>query len=130
MDKYRILVKGIVKMDNKYLILSRWFDDRVGQPFQWGFVDGTIELGEDPDKAVLRLISELAGVTATVDRPLYTWTFKTGDTFNIGISYLCIVSTDAVVLSEDIVDYKWIGKREFKQYIDERVLEDVERVEL
>lgn len=101
MDKYRILVKGIVKMDNKYLIL-----------------------------AVLRLISELAGVTATVDRPLYTWTFKTGDTFNIGISYLCIASTEAVVLSEDIVDSKWIGKREFKQYIDGRVLKDVERVEL
>lgn len=130
MKKYRILVKGIVKMDDRYLIVRKWFDDRVEQPYQWGFIDGVIEFGEEPDKAVLRHIQEQTFLTTTIDRILYTWTFTTGDTFNIGISYLCIATLDAVQLSEELVDYKWIKKEEFEQYIDKRILEDIERSDL
>lgn len=130
MNKYRILVKGIVKMDDRYLIVKKWFDDRVAQPYQWGFIDGTIEFGEEPDKAVLRHIHEQTFLTTTIDRILYTWTFTTGDTFNIGISYLCIATLDTVLLSEELVDYKWISKDEFEEYIDMRILEDIERSDL
>lgn len=129
MDKYRILVKGIVKLDDRYLIVSKWFDDRVAQPYQWGFLDGAIEFGEDPDKAVLRLIQEQTFLSTTMDRILYTWNFTTGDTFNIGITYLCITTLDTVLLSEELVDYQWIRKEEFEQYIDKKVLEDIERVD-
>ncbi|HWT26859.1 MAG TPA: hypothetical protein VN131_02890, partial [Mobilitalea sp.] len=64
------------------------------------------------------------------DRILYTWTFTVGDEFNIGISYLCIVPMDNVILSEDLNDYKWIKRDEFEDYIDRKVLEDIERAEL
>ncbi|NLK27528.1 MAG: NUDIX domain-containing protein [Clostridiales bacterium] len=130
MDKYRIIVKGIVKMEDKYLIVSKWYDDRVAQPYQWGFIDGPIEFGESPDKAVLRLIHEQTQITAIVDRILYTWTFKTGDVFNIGISYLCATTMDNVILSEDLVEYQWIEREEFEQYIDRVILDDIERAEL
>ena len=40
MSKYRILVKGIVKKDNKFLIVERWYDDNIAAPYQWEFIDG------------------------------------------------------------------------------------------
>jgi 8-oxo-dGTP pyrophosphatase MutT (NUDIX family) len=129
MDKYRILVKGVVKYEDKYLAVCRWFDDRVSEPYQWGFIDGAIEFGEEPEKAVLRVITEQTGLSATMERILYTWTFMTGDVFNIGISYLCRVTLDDVVLSEDLVDYRWLLKEELEGTIERRVLDDLEQSE-
>lgn len=130
MDKYRILVKGIVKHEDKYLIVSKWYDDRILEPFQWEFVDGPIDFLESPDKAVIRIILEQTGLSTTIDRPLYTWTFTTGDTFNIGISYLCLASMENVIMSEDFVEYKWITREEFSEYISSKVLSDIERIEM
>jgi 8-oxo-dGTP pyrophosphatase MutT (NUDIX family) len=129
MDKYRILVKGIVKYEDKYLIVSRWHDDRVSEPYEWSFIDGTIEFGEAPDKAVQRQIFEQTGISVTIDRPLYTWSFMMGDEFNIGITYLCLATIDTVLLSEELVDYRWIKREEFDSYINRKVMEDIERLE-
>ena len=130
MDKYRILVKGVVQYEEKYLVVRRWYDDRVLEPYQWEFLEGALEFGEEPDKAVLRTIFEQTGLSATLGKILYTWSFMTGDVFNIGISYLCMVSFDDIILSEDLVDSRWIMKQEMEGYIDSRVLEDIERAEL
>jgi nucleoside triphosphatase len=130
MDKYRILVKGIVQHEDKYLVVKRWYDDRVLEPYQWGFIDGVIEFEEAPDKAVLRCVSEQTGLPATMERILYTWTFTTGDVFNIGISYLCHVSFDDIILSEELTDARWITKYELEHYIDRKILDDVEAAEL
>lgn len=130
MDKYRILVKGVVQYEEKYLTVCRWFDDRVSEPYQWGFIDGAIEFGEEPEKAVLRLITEQTGLPATLDRILYTWSFMTGDVFNIGISFLCRVTFDEVVLSEELVDSRWLYKEELEGTIDRRILDDLEEAQL
>ncbi|MFT4143134.1 MAG: NUDIX domain-containing protein [Mobilitalea sp.] len=130
MDKYRILVKGVIQYEEKYLTVCRWFDDRVSEPYQWGFIDGAIEFGEEPEKAVLRLITEQTGLPATLDRILYTWSFMTGDVFNIGISFLCRVTFDEVVLSEELVDSRWLYKEELEGTIDRRILDDLEEAQL
>lgn len=130
MDRYRILVKGIIKYEDKYLIIKKWYDDRIADPFQWEFVDGVLEFKEDPDKAVIRHVYEQTGLTVVTDRILYTWSFMTGEVFNIGISYLCISSVDNVVLQEDLNDYLWVSRDELEKYIDKKVFEDIERVEL
>ncbi len=130
MEKYRILVKGVVQYEEKYLTVCRWFDDRVSEPYQWGFIDGAIEFGEEPEKAVLRLITEQTGLPATLDRILYTWSFMTGDVFNIGISFLCRVTFDEVVLSEELVDTRWLYKEELEGTIDRRILDDLEEAQL
>ncbi len=130
MDKYRILVKGVVQYEEKYLTVCKWFDDRVSEPYQWGFIDGAIEFGEEPEKAVLRLITEQTGLPATLDRILYTWSFMTGDVFNIGISFLCRVTFDEVVLSEELVDSRWLYKEELEGTIDRRILDDLEEAQL
>lgn len=131
MDKYRILVKGIVQYNDKYLIVEKWFDDRIMNPYQWGFIDGSIEFGESPDKAVIRLINENTGLNAEISKILYTWSFMVGEVCNIGISYLCLCSMDEVFVSEELHSYKWVSKEEFKDYIDNKdVINDIERVEL
>ena len=130
MLKYRILVKGVIQYEEKYLTVCRWFDDRVSEPYQWGFIDGAIEFGEEPEKAVLRLITEQTGLPATLDRILYTWSFMTGDVFNIGISFLCRVTFDEVVLSEELVDSRWLYKEELEGTIDRRILDDLEEAQL
>jgi hypothetical protein len=54
----------------------------------------------------------------------------TGDIFNIGISYLCRVTFDDILLSEELVDSNWIRKEEMENYIDKKILEDIDEAEL
>lgn len=130
MEKYKVLVKGVVQYEEKYLVVRKWFDDRILDPYQWGFLDGEIEFGEEPDKAVLRIINEQTGLHSSLDHILYTWSFLTGDIFHIGITYLCRVSSNEVILSEELVDSNWIIREEFENYLDQKVLEDIEKSEL
>ncbi len=127
MEKFKIIVKGIVQYEDKYLVVKKWYDDRVAEPYQWEFIDGVLEFGENPDSAVIRYILEQTGLSATIDRILYTWTFTTGNVFNIGISYLCITPFDSVVLSEELLNHCWIKRDEFEAYLPEKILADVER---
>lgn len=132
-NRYRILVKGIVQKDNKFLIVEKWYDDNIVDPYQWEFVDGEAEFGESPDVAVVRIIQEQTGLTSVVDRILYTWTFMIGSECNLGLSYLCLtdMDEDTVVLSEDLNNAKWIEADEIEDYINnKRMIEDLKNAEL
>ncbi|BCJ95797.1 hypothetical protein acsn021_33660 [Anaerocolumna cellulosilytica] len=131
MEKYKIMVKGIVQHEDKYLLVKKWYDDRIIDPYQWEFIDGKLEFGENPEKGVLRIIFEKTGLTVHLNRILYTWSFMVGDVCNIGISFLCVSTQDSVVLSEDLNEYKWIAKEELGNSISNKaVIEDIERAEL
>ncbi len=133
MNAYRILVKGIVKRDDKYLIVEKWYDDNIMDPYQWEFLDGEAEFGESPDVAVVRMIQEQTGLTAEVDRILYTWTFMVGSVCSLGLTYLCYtdMEEDDVQLSEDLHDCRWVSADEFSEFIsNQRMLEDIEKAEL
>lgn len=132
-NRYRILVKGIVQKDNKFLIVEKWYDDNIVDPYQWEFVDGEAEFGESPDAAVVRIIQEQTGLTSVVDRILYTWTFMIGSECNLGLSYLCLtdMDEDTVILSEDLNNAKWIEADEIEDYINnKRMIEDLKNAEL
>ena len=132
-NRYRILVKGIVQKDNKFLIVEKWYDDNIVDPYQWEFIDGEAEFGESPDAAVVRIIQEQTGLTSVVDRILYTWTFMIGSECNLGLSYLCLtdMDEDTVVLSEDLNNAKWIEADEIEDYINhKRMIEDLKNAEL
>ena len=132
-NRYRILVKGIVQKDNKFLIVEKWYDDNIVDPYQWEFVDGEAEFGESPDAAVVRIIQEQTGLTSVVDWILYTWTFMIGSECNLVLSYLCLtdMDEDTVVLSEDLNNAKWIEADEIEDYINnKRMIEDLKNAEL
>ena len=131
MDKYRILVKGIVQYENKYLLTEKWYDDRIMDPYQWEFLDGELEFGESPEKGVLRIVYENTGVNAHINRILYTWSFMLGDVCNIGICFHLLTTSEEVVLSEELHDYQWVSKEDIETYVKNKaVLEDVAKAEL
>ena len=128
MEKYKILVKGIVQHDDKYLLVKRWYDDRIEDPYQWEFLDGQVIFGESPDKAVVRIVADKTGIDAYIGKIMYTWSFMMGDVCNIGLSYLLETAHEEVVLSEDLIEYKWVTKDEIKQYItNPSVRKDIEK---
>lgn len=131
MDKYRILVKGIVQYNEKYLVVEKWYDDRIFDPYQWEFLDGVMEFSETPEKAVLRVVEEKTGLTVQVDKPLYTWGFTAGEICSVGIAFECSAQTQEVVLAEDLNNSKWITKEELAEVItNEAVRNDIERAGL
>ena len=132
-NQYRILVKGIVHKENRFLIVEKFFDDNIVEPYQWEFMDGVAEFGESPDLAVARIIQEQTGLTVVVDRILYTWTVMIGSECNLGISYLCLtdMEEDEVVISEELRSAKWIDAEEFPDYIkNQRMLGDLRDAEI
>lgn len=128
MEKYRILVKGIVRHEDKYLTVERWYDDRIFDPYQWEFLDGEIEFGETPEAAVTRMIQEKVGLSVEVAKPLYTWGFTAGEVCTCGIAFLCDSLSAATVLSEELHDSRWVTKDEISQVItNPSVVEDIKR---
>lgn len=131
MEKYKVMVKGIVKNQDKYLVVEKWYDDRIVDPYQWQFIDGNLMFGESPDNGVVRLVKENTGLSTIIDKILYTWSFMVGDVCNIGIAYSLITVSDDIKLSEEFIDYKWITREEFNLVITNKdVLSDIERAEL
>ena len=132
-SRYRILVKGIVRRGDRFLLVEKWYDDNIVEPYQWEFIDGEAEFGESPDNAVIRTIQEQTGLNVVIDRILYTWTFMMGPVCNLGLTYLCLtdMEEDDVVIPEDLHDAKWIEPEDFPDYIhNQRMLDDLEKADL
>lgn len=132
MEKTILKIKGIIKKEDKYLLVKRWYDDRIPDPFMWEFIDGYINFGESPEDAVTRLIAENLGVEGCVVRPAYTWSLLVGDTHILGIAFICSVEEfDNFTLAEELGDVAWVKREEFEDYIDNiNVLRDLENKEL
>lgn len=133
MENVYIKVKGIIKKDDRYLVLKRWVDDRIPDPFVWEFIDGQLEHGESPDEGVLRQIREQIGVEGTIEKIEYTWSQMLGDTQCVGIAYLCSIDAedDSFEMSEEYGGFEWIKREEFPYYIENRyVLNDLEKAVL
>ncbi len=131
MGKFRILVKGIVQYKDSYLAVERWYDDRIFDPYQWEFINGEMEFGETPEKAVERVVQEKTGVPVQVNKPLYTWGFTAGEICTIGIAFLCDAQTDQVVLAEELHNSEWVPKNDITSVItNERVVQDIEKAGL
>ena len=131
MSKFRVMVKGIVQYQDSYLAVERWYDDRIFDPYQWEFIDGEMEFGETPEKAVERIVAEKTGVAVQVNKPLYTWGFTAGAICTCGIAFLCDAQMDEVILAEELRDSKWVPKSEIAQVItNQAVVKDIEKAGL
>lgn len=127
-------VKGIIKKDDKYLLVKRWVDDRIPEPFVWEFVDTEVNHGEAPDEAVLRAIHELLAIEGKIEKIEYTWSNMLGDTHCVGIAYICSIPEDEeshIVLAEEFGEYEWVKREQFEDYIENQfVLQDIKGKEL
>lgn len=122
-------VKGIIKKKDKYLLVKRWVDDRIPDPFVWEFIDTEVNHGEAPDDAVLRAIHELLSIDGKIEKIEYTWSNMLGDTHCVGIAYICSIPEEEeghIVLSEDYGEYEWVKREQFEEYIENQfVLNDL-----
>ncbi len=130
MENTFLRVKGIIKKDDKYLLVKRWVDDRIPDPFVWEFVDTEVNHGEAPDDAVLRAISELLSIEGKIEKIEYTWSNMLGDTHCVGIAYICSIPEEEeenIVLPEEYGEYEWVTREQFPEYIENQyVLKDLE----
>lgn len=127
-------VKGIIKKDDKYLLIKRWVDDRIPDPFVWEFIDAEVNHGEAPDDTVLRAINELLSVSGKIEKIEYTWSSMLGDTHCVGIAYICSIAEEDeanIVLPEEFGEWTWVTREEIPVYIENQyVLKDLEGKEL
>ena len=125
-----VRVKGIIKKGDTYLLIKRWVDDRIPDPFVWEFIDAEVNHGESPDDTVLRAIRDLLSVEGRIDKIEYTWSNLLGDTHCVGIAYLCSIKEEDepnIVLSEEYGEWKWVPREQFSDYIENQyVLKDLE----
>jgi len=125
MSGFQIKLKGIVKYQDKYLLVKKWYDDRITDPYQWEFVDTSLEPGSDPEETILEAVSNATGLTIHIDKILYTWTYDIAETHYLGIAYQCNADDDTVFMSEDINSYLWVEKDKLGDYIEnKRLLND------
>ena len=127
-------MKGIIKKDDKYLLIKRWVDDRIPVPFIWEFIDAEVAHGEAPDDTVRRAIRELLSIDGKIDKIEYTWSSLLGDTHCVGIAYLCSIKEEDeanIILTEDYGEWAWVSRDEFPDYIENQyVLQDLKGKEL
>ena len=60
-QKIKVLVGGLIKKDDKYLMLKRHQNDEV-YPGKWEFPSGGIDFGEEVEDALIREVREEAGL--------------------------------------------------------------------
>ena len=132
MENIYLRVKGIIKQDDKYLLIKRWVDDRIPDPFLWEFVDAEVNYGEAPDEAVIRAIEEILSVEGRIERIVYTWSNMIGDSQCVGIAYICSLEDDSsIILGEEYGGWEWVERDQFPEYIENKyVLNDLEGLEL
>lgn len=100
MKKYGIKIKSIVKCNDKFLIVERWYDDRIEEPYQWEFLDTDLEDDELPETACMRVIAESTGInSARIVSMAYSWKYQLGDNNYLGLAFLCEVPDEPVMLS-------------------------------
>ena len=132
MENIYLRVKGIIKQDDKYLLIKRWVDDRIPDPFLWEFVDAEVNYGEAPDEAVIRAIEEILSVEGRIERIVYTWSNMIGDSQCVGIAYICSLEDDSsIILGEEYGEWEWVERDQFPEYIENKyVLNDLEGLKL
>lgn len=123
-------VKGIIKKDDRYLLIKRWVDDRIPDPFVWEFIDAEVNHGEAPDDTVKRAIRELLSIEGNIEKIEYTWSNMLGDTHCVGIAYICSIPEEEeanIILPEEYGEWEWVKREDFPYYIENQyVLEDLE----
>ena len=116
MDKYqKVAVHAFIKRkDGKFLVTKRSpINDFL--PNLFDLPGGTVEFGEDPDKALEREIFEETSLKVKIDRPVYLYSQVQKERHQIWIIYECEYKGGEIKLSpEEHNEYKWVNLEEAK----------------
>lgn len=114
--KFFVAVKALLCFDGKILLIKRTKEAR-GDYYRWEFPGGRLEFGEKPVQALERELLEEIGVTFTSAKLLHAWNFyKNEYTEVVGLTYMCKISSDKIVLSKEHDNYAWVLREELNNY--------------
>ncbi len=122
---FHITVKAIVIYRRKILILKKVKPSTDGLGF-WELPGGGIEYGETPQEALIRELKEETDLDIKIIKPVYTFTAIRPQYQTVGIGFLTIPTHDQVKISEEHTEYKFIEYEELRDYLDQRIYEDIE----
>ena len=109
--KYKIIVTGILKYNNKYLAVKRSNEDEY-YPGSWEFPGGNIE-NETLLEGLKREIKEEIGITLTNEdiRVINYYDEIKNNTHIIELDFLININKEVKIkLSNEHTDYKWLDK--------------------
>ncbi|KAA0549275.1 NUDIX domain-containing protein [Bacillus sp. BGMRC 2118] len=122
-----VVVKGLIKQNNKVLVIKRSSNDEVGAG-TWEFVGGKIDFGEKLEEALQREIEEETKLVVTVGQLLYATTFMTKSNRQVVLlTYLCHSVGTEVTLSHEHDDYQWCETDQLHQYLNIEIMMELEK---
>ena len=114
MDKYqKVAMHGLIKKDGKYLVLHRSSVNDY-MPGFWDISGGTVEFGEDHNKALIREVFEETGLKIKPGRPLYIYSFMSNpERHQFQIVNECEYLGGEIKLNpEEHDEFLWVTKNE------------------
>lgn len=114
--KFLVGVSILLEHSGKILLLHRAETKDHGAG-EWEPISGRMEQGETPEEAAIREIKEETGLDAEIIRPFDTFFFvrKPSNEELVGITFCAKAFSDAVNLSEEHDEYKWVDKKDLIQ---------------
>ncbi len=111
------VVTGVIKNNNKFLILKKAPDDR-NYPNKWSFCSGFVKEFEPAEDSCLREIKEETGLKAKIIKvgEIIEVIDKKKDKRWIIAVYLCESDGTNVKLCHENIDFKWVTKEELEDY--------------
>ncbi|MEX1997443.1 MAG: NUDIX domain-containing protein [Candidatus Andersenbacteria bacterium] len=105
----------IVKGDETLIVKRSEHDEYL--PGYWEQAGGKLDWGESPKRGMAREVSEETGLEITPTKVYYAhhYTNEQKERYIVEIAYICeIVGSDAVTLSPEHSEYKWIIEDDLK----------------
>ena len=120
-QKLFLAIKAFIVHNGKVLIVRESPKNPVGtNPNKYDVVGGRLEPGERFDECLMREIKEETGLSVVIKQPFVVNEWRPvvrGEHWQIvGVFFECVAESDAVQLSTDHDDYKWIDPKDYKKY--------------
>lgn len=114
--QFFIALKGAIFNGNKFLIVKR-SDYARGDNGKWELPGGRMEFGETPEHTLIRELQEEVGLSVHIIKPIKTWScFRDENTQLVGITCLCKYKGGEIRLSQEHLEYAWVGFEEAGSY--------------
>ncbi|MCD7034151.1 NUDIX domain-containing protein [Metabacillus sp. GX 13764] len=126
-NKTAVVVKGIILYEERILLIKRSPKDAFGAE-TWECPGGKIEFGESLEDALVREVTEEAGLEAAAEKLVYATSFLTDPARQVVIlTYLCRSETNQVLLSAEHTEYQWVPLDQVNKFLPPGILADFEK---
>ena len=123
MTKLNLAVVGVVNHNNHILIGKKTHRENDILSEKWHVPGGKVELGEHPNEAIVREIMEETNINVKVSKVLDVRLVKKADRFVVVIWYECQPLETTIASSEELVNVKWIPKKEVFSAVDKEAVD-------